>query len=74
MTDDGCRPYQPTHHVWQISFRDFPMRVGTKMKRTMYLRTGRTKESDVFVGVADTPELAAEIMKAVNIYYGHEEG
>jgi hypothetical protein len=74
MTDQpGERPYAPTHDVRQISFRDYPMRIGTKLQRTMYLRTGRGKVSDVFVGVADTPELAAEIMKAVNVYYGHEE-
>ena len=74
MTDDCGQAYQPTHHPQEASFADYPMRVGTKLQRTMYLRTGRGKESDVFVGVADTPELAAEIMKAVNVYYGHEEG
>lgn len=67
------RPYNPSDDVREMSFRDHPMRVGTKLKRTMYLYTGQGKECDVFVGVADTPELAAEIMKAVNAYYGHEE-
>lgn len=73
MTDDCGRRYEPTHDAREISFKDHPMRVGTKLQRTMYLQTGQGKESDVFAGVADTPELAAEIMKAVNVYYGHEE-
>lgn len=72
MSDE--RKYTPTHDARRISFRDHPMRLGTKLQRTMYARTGDGKESDVLVGIADTPELAKEIMDAVNSYYGHEEG
>lgn len=73
MSDDCGRVYTPTHDPTRLSFADHPMRLGTKLRRTMYLRTGEGKESDVFVGVTDTPELAEEIMRAVNAHYGHEE-
>lgn len=72
MTEDCGRNYTPTHEVREISFRDHPMRRGTKLQRTLYARTGEGKESDVFIGVADTPELAAEIAEAVNSYFGHQ--
>lgn len=71
MTEEQCERYEPTPGT--LSFHDHPMRLGTKLGRTMYLKTGADKHSDVFVGVTDTVELAMEIMMAVNAYYGHEE-
>jgi hypothetical protein len=58
-----------------VSLRDYPMRVGTKLKRTLYAATGRGrgKECDTVLGMVDTPDLAREIMEAVNAYYGHNE-
>ncbi len=72
MTKDCEGVYEPT--PGPHSFHLHPMRLGTKLRRTMYLATGEGKERDVFVGVADTPALAAEIMQAVNRFYGHQEG
>jgi hypothetical protein len=40
--------------------------------RTLYLGTGQDeRDDDVVVGMVDTPELAQEIMEAVNAYFGH---
>lgn len=65
--------YTPEYSSDEVSFVDHPMRVGSKVGRTIYVRTGKDKASDVLVGMVDTPELAAEIAKAVNRYYGHTD-
>lgn len=75
MSGEDCgRDYMPTHDVREISLQDFPIRLGTKLGRTLYARTGEGKDSDVYLGTVDTPGLAREIMEAVNTHYGHEEG
>ncbi len=67
---DPCGPYRPLDGP--LSFSRYPMRVGTKLGRTLYLKTGEgEKAKDTFAGVVDSVELAQEIMKAVNHYYGH---
>lgn len=54
------------------SFRYYPMRVGRKLGRTLYLGTGGDEQDDdIVIGMVDTPELAREIADAVNYHYGH---
>lgn len=51
------------------------MRLGRKLGRTLYLANGEGDwERDLIIGMVDTPEIAQEIMEAVNHYYGHTEG
>lgn len=43
------------------------MRVGRRKLRTLYLhRSGEDPENDILIGLVDTPELAAEIVKRWN--------
>ena len=64
-------PYEPAEGP--VSFRDYPMRLGSKLGRTLYLKTGDgDKCRDTVAGMVDSVELAAEIMEAVNYYYGHD--
>jgi hypothetical protein len=50
------------------------MRLGRKLGRTLYLGNGHGAwECDTLAGIVDTPELAREIMEAVNAYYGHDK-
>lgn len=66
-------PYEPAEGP--LSLREHPMRLGRKLRRTLYVQTGEGDFArDTVIGIVDTPELAAEIMKAVNTYYRHEEG
>lgn len=66
-------PYEPAEGP--VSLTQYPMRVGTKLGRTLYVGTGQGhKHRDTYIGTVDTPELAQEIMTAVNSHYGHEEG
>jgi len=63
-----------TEHERPLSFLDHPMRVGRKLKRTLYVGNGEgDAENDTVIGIVDTPQQAQEIMEAVNRYYGHEE-
>jgi len=56
-----------------LSLRDYPLRLGRKLGRTLYVGIGGdVRDDDVVIGMVDTPELAQEIMKAVNAYYGHD--
>ena len=61
------KPSEPS-----LSLRDYPLRLGRKLGRTLYLETGQgERDDDVVFGLVDTPELGQEIMQAVNAYYGH---
>ena len=42
------------------------LRVGRKVGRTVYVRTGGPEDGDDLVGLMDTPELAAAVVAAVN--------
>jgi hypothetical protein len=65
-------PYEPAEGL--LSLRDHPLRLGRKLGRTLYLGTGGDFwHKDTCIGLVDTPELAQEIMRAVNAYYGHGE-
>lgn len=67
---DPCEPYNPVEGP--LSFAQYPMRVGTKLGRTLYYATGDgDKSRDTFAGVVDSIEIAQQIMEAVNAYYGH---
>lgn len=72
MTNDSCGPYEPLQ--MPLSCADWPLRQGTKLGRTIYFATGDgNKQKDTFCGVVETPEIAAEICHALNIFYGHTE-
>lgn len=49
-------------------YEDFTWRVGRKVGRTIYAVVGKqmANDSDVLVGVMDTPELAAAAVEAHN--------
>lgn len=73
MTPD-CGPYEPLP-LADVSCELYPLRQGTKLGRTLYFATGEgDKRRDTFCGVVETPEIAAQICRAVNIHYGHQEG
>jgi hypothetical protein len=50
-----------------------PLRVGSKLGRTLYLQLGQP-EDDVFVGTMDTPRLAEEVVKRWNAALGPDAG
>lgn len=44
-----------------------PWRVGRKVGRTIYQQTGpEPSDDDLLIGVMDTPDLAARVVRAVN--------
>jgi hypothetical protein len=44
-----------------------PWRVGRKLKRTLYLQIGEEpSDSDTYLGMMETPELAARVVNAIN--------
>lgn len=57
-----------------LDLHDFPLRRGRTLGRTLYIRNGGDDwKDDTPIGMVDTPELAMQIVAAVNTYYGHEE-
>ena len=74
MSSQDCGPYEP-FPLTEVDCLRFPLRQGTKLGRTIYFATGNgDKQRDTFCGVVETPQIASDICRAVNAFYGHKEG